>query len=99
MGRKKRQDQDELDTKLGQSIMMQWIETLRQLSGKSLRSFARSCSTSHTTLTELINKDRPSSNRWMKTICLMRRESGLTGNQIFKLWDKLYLDDETKTKP
>lgn len=95
MGEKSKTLLDAFDEAIGlDSDPMEWIETLRQLSGKSLRSFAKDCGTDHSQLANLMRRPSTSSNKWMKTLCLMRKESGLTGNQLFKLWEKIYLDDK-----
>lgn len=76
---------------------MQWIETLRQLSGQSLRAFARDCKTDHTQLNNLMKRESPSMNKWMRTLCLMRRASGLSWSRLGKLWDDIYLTDDEKS--
>lgn len=73
---------------------MDWIETLRRLSGKSLRGFAKDCDTSHGHLRNLMDRESRDHNLWMRRLCLMRRSSGLTWTQLGKMWDKIYLDDE-----
>ena len=76
------------------AVPMEWIETLRQLSGKSLRGFAKACETTHGHLNNLRSRPSPDMNAWMRRLCLMRKESGLTWSQLGKLWDKTYLDDD-----
>ena len=73
---------------------MKWIETLRQLSGKSLRQFAKDTGTSHGHLGNLMRRDSPGMVKWMTFLCKARKESGLTWNQLGKMWDKRYLDED-----